>query len=95
MSKGVGPYVIFIILAIGIFVGAMLIMFWNYIEMQGKEATKEACLTKLQNYCYRWITEKKEPGDWDSVYPQKGCENFKIEKPTKEYCENLFGVKII
>jgi hypothetical protein len=94
MSKGVGWYVIFIVAAIGMFVGAMAVMLWNYIEIQGKEATREACLIKFQNYCYRWVSEKKEPGDWDKIYPKEGCENFGVEKPSKEKCENLLGVKI-
>jgi hypothetical protein len=94
MSKGVSSYVIFIIAAIGMFVGAMLMVFYNYIDLQRKEATREACLAKLQNYCFRWVTDKKEPGDWESVHPKTGCEEFGIKKPEKEYCESIFGTKI-
>jgi hypothetical protein len=94
MLKGVGWYTIFIITVIGMFVGAMLVMFWNYIEVQKKEVSREACLLKLQNYCYRWVTEKKEPGDWDNIHPKEGCEKFNINRPTQKDCENIFGVKI-
>jgi hypothetical protein len=94
MSKGVGWYVIFIVATIGMFVGAMVVMLWNYSETQVKEATRQACLNKFQKYCYRWVTEKKEPGDWDKFYPTEGCENFGVKKPSKEECENLLEVKI-
>jgi cell division protein FtsL len=91
MSKGVGWYVIFIILVIAMFIAAMLVVFWHYINAQNIQATREACAIKLQNYCYRWVTEKREPGDWDKVYPQ-GCEQFGITKPDESYCKNLFGI---
>jgi hypothetical protein len=92
--KAVGWYSIFIISSIVIIVGAALVIFWNYIQFQGKEANREACIFKLQNYCYRWITEKKEPGDWDSIYPQQGCEKFDVNKPTSlDQCKAIFGLK--
>ncbi|MHA1852019.1 MAG: hypothetical protein ACTSUF_00750 [Candidatus Heimdallarchaeaceae archaeon] len=90
MSKAVGWYVIFIIFVIGMFVGSMLIIFWKYLSEQNIQASKEACTLKLTNYCYRWLTEKKEPGDWDQVNPQ-GCEQFNITKPDEDQCKNLMA----
>jgi hypothetical protein len=89
MLKAIGWYVVFLVIVIGFFIGAAIIVLWHFLGIEEKEATREACVTKLQNYCYRWITEKKEPGDWDSIYPKEGCEKFNINKPSLDDCKNI------
>lgn len=86
--KAVSIYTVFIIAVIGIFFTAILVVIWNYINIQTEESMRAGCMIKLENYCYRWISEKKEPGNWEEIEP-KGCEKFGITKPTKEYCEKL------
>jgi len=90
MKKGISWYIVFIVALIAIAIGGIFLVLWNVLNIAPKEANKLSCQMKYFNYCFRWATDKRDPGDWDRVNPTEGCENFGIEKPSEEDCRKLF-----
>lgn len=88
MKGVIATDVIFLLVVIGLMVGAGLIIFWKWFEVtQVSEAT---CRLKQQNYCSELIAGK-EP-KWDEIPPKTGCEKFGIMEPSEEDCRELYGV---
>jgi len=95
--KGVAVKTLFLVVVIGMIIFFSLIIFWHWFNFQFVEATRATCSIKYSNYCQRWYTDKKEPGDWDDVPPKpevcktiEGLEDF--SKPDAEACKQLLGM---
>lgn len=88
--KAVAWYIIFIIAIIALTIFGLGIVLYHFISIGPREADRISCQMKYWNYCFRWLKDKKEPGDWDKIAPQEGCEKFGIEKPKENDCKKLF-----
>jgi hypothetical protein len=87
MKAVIATDVIFIIVLIGLFVGAGMIIFWKWYANQKMIANEVNCRLKQQSYCLDVINGKQP--NWDDVPPKSGCETYKIFPPTEEECKKL------
>lgn len=95
--KGVVVKTLFLVVVIGMIIFFSLILFWHWFNLQMVGATRATCSIKYSNYCQRWYSDKKEPGDWNDVPPEdedcraiEGLEDF--GKPGSEDCKKLLGM---
>lgn len=84
------------ILIIAIFIFAIFVIFFNWIKIQGLQATKETCATKLLNYCTQWWKNsfKDVPYSWNDQ-PPSGCEKapVSISQPASpDDCKAILGI---
>jgi len=88
--KALATDAIFVIVVIGLMVGAGLVIFWKWLDIQNIQANEMSCRLKQQAYCNDWISDQK--WNWDEKEP-KNCEQFGIgPPPSKEECKKLFGL---
>lgn len=93
----ISVHAIFLIIVIGIFIFAIFVIFYSWINIQNLQASKELCATKLLNYCTEWWKNgfKQPPYDWNNQAPA-GCEKapININQPTDSSdCKSLLGIK--
>lgn len=88
--KGIGWYIVFLVVMMGMIIAGVLIVLWNVIAKYPQEANKLSCQLKYANYCFRWSIKKKDPGDWDKIEP-KECEKVGINKPSERDCKKMFS----
>jgi hypothetical protein len=89
MRKAISTYVLFIILLIAVTAMGIGVILFYFGQSSKEQATLASCQTKLTEYCYKWVKDNKEPGDWDKI-PPTGCEKFNINKPTEDYCRKVY-----
>lgn len=85
--KGVSSTVIFVVVAIALFVGAGIIVFWKWMDLQGLIANESSCILKQKSYCVSLING--ENPNWDEINPKTGCEKFGIVQPSSDDCKRL------
>jgi len=81
--------VIWVLLVIGIMVGAAIVVFWKWKDLNNTVASEFNCKIKQQSYCLGVIN--KESQNWDEIAPKTGCEKYNVVKPADEDCKRLFG----
>lgn len=90
--KGAAINAAYLVLVIGLFLFASLVIFYRYFNFQNIEANRATCSAKLLNYCTEWWKNgfKKVPYNWNDVEP-KDCSNdpIGIFEPTEEECKGL------
>lgn len=85
MKAVIATDVIFIIVFIGLVVGASLVIFWKWYANQNMMANEFACKIKQQNYCIDLIKGKQT--NWNEIPPKEGCEKFNVYEPSVEECQ--------
>ena len=85
--KGVAIDAIFLIVVIGMLIGASLLIYAIWVENQKNVATEISCKLKIQVYCNKLVAG--ENPKWDELEPREGCEKYGIEAPpTLEECKS-------
>jgi hypothetical protein len=85
--KGVTNTAVFILVAIGLFIFAGLVIFWKWFGWAGVTTNEFFCGIKQQSYCKDLVN--KENPNWDEIAPKTGCEQFGVVKPTLDECKGL------
>jgi len=80
--KGVGPSAIFVLLVIMLFIGASVVIFYEWIKIHQGEISKTKCAAAQQNYCIALINNQNPT--WDVKDPS-------CTKPSDEECRRMFG----
>jgi len=81
--------VVFILVVMGLMIGASLIIFWKWVASEEERASERACRLKQYNYCVDLINGKNP--NWDEIPPKEGCEKY-VSIPTEEECKDIFGL---
>ena len=81
---------IFIIVVIGLIVGASMVIFWRWMQTQEKVANEYNCKLKLQSYCEALINGEKPK--WNKIPPKEGCEDYGVAEPNEKECRSLFSL---
>jgi hypothetical protein len=79
---------IFVVVVIGLMIGAALLLYWKWVSLQPGIADEVHCRIKLQSYCNELLAGKQP--SWNDLEPKTGCEKFNVYEPTKQQCESLF-----
>lgn len=77
---------IFVMVAIGMFLVASLVIFWKWLKMN-VEPNEFTCKIKQRSYCESLI--KGENPNWEEISPKTGCERFGIARPSEEECKKM------
>lgn len=83
VEKAVSSTAIFVMVVIGMFLAAALVIFWKWLKIN-VEPNEFTCQIKQRSYCESLI--KGENPNWDEISP-KGCERLGITKPSQEECK--------
>ncbi|MHA1828278.1 MAG: hypothetical protein ACTSX6_06480 [Candidatus Heimdallarchaeaceae archaeon] len=88
--KAIALQAVFLLVVIGLIIGATLIVFWKWLGAQS-EPNEMTCKLKLRSYCSQ-VVGGKNP-DWSSFEP-KGCEPFigysDTSPPSEDECKELY-----
>lgn len=84
MKAVIATDVVFILIVIGLIVGAGLVIFWKWLDFLNIQANEISCRMKQSNYCMDLIAGKNP--NWDDIPPKEGCEKY-VTQPTLEECK--------
>lgn len=84
--KMVSSTAIFVMVVIGMFLTAALVIFWKWLKFN-IEPNEFTCKIKQRSYCES-LTKGENP-NWDEISPKTGCEKFEITKPSEEECKKM------
>lgn len=87
MKAVIATDVIFILIFIGLVIGASAIVFWKWYSGNSTLANEFTCRAKQGSYCSDLIAGKSP--NWDDIPPKTGCDKFNIVQPTKDQCEKV------
>lgn len=96
MKADLSMHSVFLVIVIGLFIFAMFVIFYNWININNLQASQEVCATKLLNYCTEWWKNgfKQSPYDWNQQAPSD-CEKapININQPSSpDDCKKLLGI---
>ena len=96
-EKAVAIHATVLVILMAVFIFAIFVIFFNWINIQNLQASKELCATKLLNYCTEWWKKdfKDKPYNWAEQSPVD-CEKdpINIHEPTDvNDCRALLGIK--
>jgi len=96
-KKAVAIHATVLVILMAVFIFAIFVILFNWINIQNLQASKEFCATKLLNYCTEWWKKdfKEKPYSWADQSPA-GCEKnpININEPNDvSDCRALLGIK--